>query len=80
MLPLSTAADCGWCRMLDDMSHEAESTDSRLKALTARVDKVSKKLGGQCYCTHYHVSVKNFLNGMALKSVTNMRIRTFVEV
>lgn len=75
MLPLPTAADCGWCRMLDDMSHEAESTDSRLKALTARVDKVSKKMGGQCYCTHYHVSVKSFLNGMALKSVT---IRTYV--
>lgn len=33
-------------RMLDDMSHDAENTDSRLKALTARVDKVSKKLGG----------------------------------
>ena len=39
-------AGCVWYRMLDDMSHEAESTDSRLKALTARVDKVSKKLGG----------------------------------
>ena len=40
------SAGCVWCRMLDDMSHEAESTDSRLKALTARVDKVSKKMGG----------------------------------
>ena len=43
---VSTAAGHGLCRMLDDMSHDAESTDSRLKALTARVDKVSKKLGG----------------------------------
>ena len=43
---VSTTAGHGLCRMLDDMSHDAESTDSRLKALTARVDKVSKKLGG----------------------------------
>ena len=43
----SSTATPDLCRMLDDMSHDAENTDSRLKALTARVDKVSKKLGGQ---------------------------------
>ena len=33
--------------MLDDLSHDMEHTDSRLTSLINRVDKISKKAGGE---------------------------------
>jgi chromosome segregation ATPase len=35
-------------RMLDDLSHHMEHTDSRLTSLINRVDKISKKAGDKC--------------------------------
>ena len=35
--------------MLGDFSHELEHTDSRLTSLVNRVDKISRKAGGECF-------------------------------
>ena len=36
------------CRILGDMAHDIEETDSRLQALVNRVQLATRKAGGEC--------------------------------
>ena len=46
--------DCVYCRMLEDFDREIEHTDSRMRSLTARVNKAIKQSGSKlCYFCVY---------------------------